>query len=62
MAKPDARAVKLVNAMAAALAEYHHERPGNFSCHVQAANMLIQGPLWEYQLEDFFIYTKYEPI
>jgi hypothetical protein len=49
------RATNLVIDLAAALAKYHGEKPGNFGCHAQAATILIKaGPLQEYKAEDFF--------
>lgn len=58
MPNPTNRDIKLVSAVAHALADYHGERRGNFGCHVQAACLLIEhGPLAAHSVSDFLIET-----
>ncbi|MCC6780928.1 MAG: hypothetical protein IT537_30515 [Hyphomicrobiales bacterium] len=62
MKRPDARSVKLVTDLAQALADYHGERRGDFSCHVQAATILIEaGPLRGFEVSDFLKVEHYGP-
>ena len=61
---PTQRDINLVKALATGLEAYHGERPGNFACWMQAAEILCEKSsvfLGRYEPVNFIKTTKYTP-